>query len=186
MRRKWTDEKVGAAVLAIAEGGVMPTISEMRRKTGSYALSCQVAQRGGVDRWATELGLRPSQHASRFGWRWEQWFADQARARGCSVDARNGVKCPWDVMVNGQPVDVKAASGAEHAGGRQFTWRVEKPPTMHFALIAVGGLDGKSPPALFIVPPSHMSSTCATARWGRRQTWGKWARWRDRWDLLNG
>lgn len=56
MRNKWTEQSIGAAILASSSGGVMPTNSELIM-TGNGALSSAIQTSGGFPAWAGKLGL---------------------------------------------------------------------------------------------------------------------------------
>jgi len=178
MRESWSEDKVAAGLLAATTGGQMPTTRELRRLPRGNALSGAARRYGPktMDGWADMLGLSRRDHASRTGWNWEQWFADQAASHGLTVDRSTRVKAPFDMMVGTRRIDVKVAFGAFVANGWQWTWRIGK--AAHtcdlYALIAARA---DAPPRLFIVPAAEVPLTCTTHR-------RRYAAFQDRWSLI--
>jgi hypothetical protein len=176
----WTDLTIEAEIRPLIVGhgwAAMPSANALRA-VGQNALAVAITRHGGMDAWADRLGLARSEHDSRLGWTWEDWFADQARSRGLTVTQRTRVKDPIDLSVNGHRVDVKSAMGRVISGGTQWTWRVAKDrhDCEAYALVA-RELD--QDPVLMIVPASEIPLTCTTARRG-----GRLFGWVDRWDLV--
>ena len=186
MRIRWSKDEVERRVrVVVSDLGLdrMPTKSECLRASGSNALGCAVIDHGGgFDVVADALGLRRSVHASRVGWQWEDWFAEQARTRGCEVVLRRRVKEPYDMIINGRTVDVKVANGAMVANSTQWTWRIAKKVHTSDVYVFIG-LEGTIPPVVFIKPARVVPLTCSTARRGPTM-FGIHREWIDRWDLL--
>lgn len=190
MRQRWTDQEVRRRLVPLTEAmGRMPTASEVAR-LDCNALAVQVSRRGGFDAWAERLGVAKAMHASRRGWRWEEWVASACRDRGMTVETRPSVKCWWDLRVDGRYVDVKMATGRVHANRWQWTWRIGKSDERIDIYVMVAVHTEPLPPVTFIMPQEEVNATCMTARWqpdkpmGRQ--FGKHSPWRERWDLLGG
>lgn len=180
MRMQWTEEKIGGRVFAaVATLGIdrMPTVSELT-SIGENALACAMTKTLGMDGWAERLRLAQADHDSRCGWKWEEWFAAEAEARGFTVVRRERIKEATDLHVAGKSVDVKSACGALVAGDMQWTWRIarERHAAELYVFIAT---EARLPPVVHVVPASEVPLTCATMRRG-----GKYRAWRDRWDLF--
>ena len=125
MQIRWDDEVVETWIRkAMGRLGIdrMPTSNELRRLLPlGNALACRISRTGGLDALADRMGIERSDHASRKGWVWEDWFSEQASERGLLVVKRNRVKSPHDLIVSGFTVDVKVATGAQIANGLQWT-----------------------------------------------------------------
>lgn len=175
MRIRWTDEMAGEHLrAAVAELGLsrMPTVSELR-SIGRGPLATRLCRTGGMDGWADRAGLARAQHASRKGWRWEEWFAGMASGRGLDVERSTRCKCPWDMKINGKTVDVKMANGRDHGHGLQWTWRIESEHRCEvYVFIA---LAPNQPPVIYIAEDSEVPRTCTTIMRHR-------ARWHDKWQ----
>lgn len=183
MRTRWTEslieQRLRDAVAALAVSR-MPTANELRSLPGGNALACKVSRTcNGFDGWADRLGLERAEHASRKGWRWEEWIAEQAEARGMNVERRRRVKEPWDLLINGRAVDVKVSRPYKNSTGTfQWTFRIEREDLRrYFYILVAQQIEG--PPRIYIVPHQFMPCTCATI--GVRS---KYSRWLNRWDLL--
>lgn len=85
----------------------MPSARELR-SAGRNDLACQVAVRGGFRTWAARLGLPLKESETRLGQSIEDAVEAGFRAHGRTV-SRMTCKAPFDLLVDGVRVDVKAA-----------------------------------------------------------------------------
>lgn len=165
MRIRWTEEEIAKRLASSVEDlnlTRMPTASELRQLDHGNALACAITRNGGLDHWASRLGLKPAEHASRKGWKWEDWAGDLLEGLGgMNVQRSRRVKNPWDLMVNGFSVDVKYAKCSIQSGGAQWTWRVTNKHPSDFLLLVA--LDAGIPRVL-IVPRQLAGNTSITLR----------------------
>lgn len=183
---RWTDEAVEAAIrdaMVRLKIDHMPTSVDLRSlEPDGNALACKIARSGGYDHWADRLGVPVSEHGTRFGWTWEQWFAEQAAAKGYEVERRGTLQFPADVKVQDHWVDVKATVATVIRGVPQWTWRInrKKHTCDVYAFVAVMGHDSTSPLRLLIVPANYVPLTTMTMSWGPKSLAAR-SRWFDNW-----
>lgn len=103
----------------IARLGRMPTSPELIAVEGNTALSSAVAHHGSYAGWARRLGVVQSGGTVHRGQRWEEHEAAFFCEQGCAVEAQ-ATKAPFDLLVNGQRVDVKSATWGDYGPVRGF------------------------------------------------------------------
>src|SRR5690606_3116975 len=94
--------------------GRMPSGPELHA-AGRADLAAQIARRGGFKRWAERLGLAQKGTETHWAHRWEESEARFFRSLGADVE-RMSTRHPFDMLVNGHRVDVKASRWHEYAG----------------------------------------------------------------------
>lgn len=97
--------------------GRMPSANELRA-SGANDLACAISRMGGFRAWATRLGLRQKDSDTHRGQKWERHEAEYFRSLGFEVEEQV-TKAPFDLLVNGQRVDVKGSKLTKH-GFYQF------------------------------------------------------------------
>jgi hypothetical protein len=93
----------------------MPSNREIRKLTGSYALSNAVVRSGGFETWAKKLKLPVKPSCTKTGRMWEKRENANFQRMGFETQ-RQSMLAPFDILVNGKRVDVKAAHLKKHRG----------------------------------------------------------------------
>ena len=126
-RRRWTDELVLSEVKEIGIAiGKFPSRQDLENM-GRGDLGNAIAKRGGFMHWAKISGFGRASSASDTGWQGEKEFADMCLARGLKIQNREGVKCPYDLVVNDRVrIDVKSARMANYGAGKGWYYRIGK------------------------------------------------------------
>lgn len=129
MRTAWTDDLLERQLVGIIAGsGVMPTAKSLR-DYGRNDIACQLSRRGGFLAWADRLGVKRSLSDSDTGWKGEKELFDLLISKGFSVVRPNGVKSPFDLLVNDVlRIDVKSAEYVEYGASKGWFYRIGKIP----------------------------------------------------------
>lgn len=127
MRKTWTQEEIDSEAKRIADAiGHFPTVAilkEMKRDD----LSNQISRHGGFMATARRLGIDRPESCSDIGLRGEKRVASRLEDMGFEITAPEGVKSPFDMIVNGVVrIDVKSASFAEYGPCRGWFYRIGK------------------------------------------------------------
>lgn len=139
-RRSWSRASVEEEIrlAAATVGGRMPTAKELQR-AGRNDLACAIVRFGGFRQWATDLGLALSGAETHVGQGEEERTAEYLRGEGFTVE-RQTCKAPFDLLVDGVRVDVKAARPTMLRTTRAHVFALNKvPPTCDFYIMV--GLD---------------------------------------------
>lgn len=106
--------------------GYFPSVS-LLREMGRNDLSCQITRHGGFLKVSEEVGIARPPSDSDTGWKGEENVRLRLTERGHSVERREGMKSPYDLLVDGHVrVDVKAANYAEYAASKGWFYRIGK------------------------------------------------------------
>ena len=114
-RKRWSNTELERAVRDIArELGHFPSSTELRAM-GRGDVAGQIAKNGGFLHWSRVTGIPRILSDSDTGWAGEKAAATRMEALGFTVTFGNGVKCPFDFLVDAiLRVDVKAANYREY------------------------------------------------------------------------
>lgn len=128
-RTRWTDAKLEEAIRGIAsELGHFPSNAELS-EMGRLDVANRITRSGGFRHWASLTGIPHVSSDSNTGWAGEDAAAHRLEALGFTVTAREGVKCPYDLLVDGVlRIDVKAASYQEYGRTKGWFFRIGKQP----------------------------------------------------------
>lgn len=113
---RWTPELIESEVRLVAQNiGHFPSNTELR-EMGRNDLACAITKRsGGLLELAKRLGMERAASDSDFGWAGEESVAAELRRRGFTAERTNGVRAPFDILVNDiVRVDVKNARFASY------------------------------------------------------------------------
>lgn len=126
-RTDWNDDLVESEIRSISDSlGNMPSCKVLRN-LGRNDLACQISRRGGFIHWANKIGASRVQSDSDTGWAGEFAVKAWLEERGFIVSKPTGVKCPYDLLINGcVRVDVKTASYAEYGVAKGWFYRIGK------------------------------------------------------------
>lgn len=106
--RHWTDREIHWRLRrVVSDLGRMPSSSELRG-LGLQGLASAVSRCGGYHKWSLRLGVEQKGTETHFAQRWERHEVGFFESLGFDVE-RQTTKAPFDMMVNGHRVDVKAA-----------------------------------------------------------------------------
>lgn len=127
IRTMWTNESLETSILEIINGsGVMPSNSYLEH-IGRCDVASQISRRGGFVFWAKKLGVKRESSDSDFGWAGEESVSKKLDSLGFETLRPNGVKCPYDILVDGiVRVDVKTAAFAAYGPCKGWFYRVGK------------------------------------------------------------
>ncbi len=160
----------------VAGTGLMPTNSELQQM-GRCDLSNQISRKGGFVFWANRIGATRTHSDSDTGWLGESEVSKILRDRGFEVFKPKGVKCPYDILVNGVVrIDVKSARYAEYGKHKGWFYRIGKMPQAD--IIALYQIDTGN---CYILPWEICPKTNVTVARGG----GKLERYINRYDLLS-
>lgn len=96
----------------------MPSASELRA-SGSNDLALIVSRRGGFVAWAARLELPLKESETQFGQSWEKQEGAFFESLGLAVE-RQTTKAPFDFVVGGKRVDVKAGQWGEYGAVKGY------------------------------------------------------------------
>lgn len=162
--------------------GRMPTCGELKQ-AGDNALACAIVRNGGFAGWAARLSLSRKGTETHFGQRWEQHELRFFASLGFGVQ-RQTCRAPFDLLVNGARVDVKAARYTECANsnsgaitrGYVFAGLKRGRTCDFFDLLCI---DKGAVRRRFIVPVSSARVTTLTITSSSLNGAGKYARFAD-------
>lgn len=116
-------------------------------------------------------------------------FAAEVERRVIQKIEALGLQCnrttnnaPWDVWVEGARVEIKAARWSDHQnGGGRYQAAIRNHQADVLVLVAVNGSDH-----FFVIPVREIEGlrSLAITSYDVSEYEGKWAVYRDRWDLL--
>lgn len=118
--KRWNEKEIERQLIRLSKefDNRMPSVHELKNG-GMNGLACVVARRGGFRYWAGRLGLELKGTETHFAHKWELNELDFFQSSGFSVEKqRSG--CEFDLMVNGNRVDVKCATEGCYRGGYIF------------------------------------------------------------------
>lgn len=123
--RKWNEIDIENNIRTIANAvGHFPSCLELRNMNRGD-LANQISKKGGFLYWAKRLGIKRKSSESDTGWEGEKATMDYLLSMGFSVRKRNGVKCPFDLLVNGVlRIDVKAARFCKYGSSSGWFYRI--------------------------------------------------------------
>lgn len=124
-RTRWTDERLADCLLGICQRlGYFPSARELRAM-GRNDLVSAVTRLGGLLAWAQRLGVPRRDSESDRGWAGESAITERLRQRGYAVTDRDGVKCPYDLLVDDLVrIEVKTARRAVYGGNAGWYFRI--------------------------------------------------------------
>lgn len=176
-RRPWNDQRFESEVRAISlDLGRFPTVSDL---TGLQRqdLASQIQKRGGFPAVAARLGIDRAISDTDTGWAGEVAAANFLRFLGLEVESREGVKCPYDLLINGVlRIDVKAARQCQYGYSAGWFYRIGKYPQAD--VVMLWQLDT----GRFHVLPWYV---CPTTNITITPTGHKYAEYRDNVDLIH-
>lgn len=175
---KWTDDVFRQQLIAASNVFCgMPSSSQLR-ESGHGALASEISRRGGFIKVAADLGLQRKQSDSDTGWDGEKMFVSLCDAVGIPAVRMEGVKAPFDVLVNDcVRVDVKSANRKSYGPGSSHGWyyRIGKLPQAD--LIVLMQLDTKD---FYSIP----WSICTTSNMTIAGDGGMYAKYKNNWSLI--
>ena len=116
---RWSDELVESELRPIGRKmGRMPSSTELR-DMGRNSLACAISRSGGYYRWSQRLGLEQKGTETHWAQKWERHEVEFFSALGFGVQ-RQSTKSKFDLLVQGQRVDVKAARWTPFRKGGKF------------------------------------------------------------------
>lgn len=105
---RWTDREIHWGLhRVVLDLGRMPSSNELRRM-GLPNLAGAVSRRGGYRKWSLRLGVEQKGTETHFAQKWERHEVGFFESLGFDVE-RQTTRAPFDMLVNGHRVDVKAA-----------------------------------------------------------------------------
>lgn len=183
MRRRWSidDIRSGLAVHA-ARLGRMPTTTEMRA-CGENALAVRASRSvGGIRGWAAGMGLELSGSETHVGQEHERRLAAWLTERGFTVTQQT-TKAPFDLLVDGVRVDVKASTFHVYRGSRGYAFalrpaRKKAPGCDLYALCCLD--DSGEVVSRYFIPASEATMQQATVT----PSGQRWTKYKDALDEL--
>lgn len=178
---RWTPELIESEVRLVTQNiGHFPSNTELR-EMGRNDLACAITKRGGgLIGLAKRLGMERMPSDSDFGWAGEESVATELRRRGFTAERTNGVRAPFDILVNGiVRVDVKNARFASYpmkGGSSCDGWFYRLGKMCQADLIALHQYDEGS---TFIIPWSLIPTSNITITRN-----GKYSRYKEAWWLV--
>ncbi len=126
-RQPWSDERFETEVREVTNAlGRFPTVTDLKGMDRND-LANQIARRGGFPAVADQMGLKREESDSDTGWSGEDAAAEFLRSHGFHVDTRNGIKCPYDLLVeNVLRIDVKATKRCRYGHSEGWFYRIGK------------------------------------------------------------
>lgn len=181
---KWTEELIISEIYKVMKAlniERMPSNSEIRKVTGSYALTNKLVKTGGMYFWANKLGLKTKVGETQVGTKYETIIADNLRDKGYKVESMS-TRHPYDLLVNGDvKIDIKVARPYEHeAIGRFHTFNLEKKHPTCDIYIPVALSDNGQIQRIFIIPSKFLKITQLSV--GEKSKYDKYI---NRWDYIN-
>lgn len=128
-KHRWGEDAIESEMRMVCDAlGWFPSSTELR-EMGRNDLACAISKSGGFLKWADRLGV-PRRHSdSDTGWQGEREFDHVMAMHGHAVTKPEGVKSPYDRMIDGVlRVDVKAARYASFGPSRGWFYRIAKHP----------------------------------------------------------
>jgi|GEM_PF-2495214 len=134
--RSWSETAIENDLRLIANAvGHFPSCRELA-EMGRGDLANQVSKRGGFLNWSKRIGIGRQTSESDVGWEGEEAAASRLESLGFSVVRRDGVKCPFDLLVdNVLRVDVKAARFCRYGYCSGWFYRSGKHPQSDVILL---------------------------------------------------
>lgn len=135
-RKRWNDTELEKVIRSIAQDlGHFPTCSELG-EIGRLDVANRIARSGGFRHWSAVTGIPRVMSDSDKGWAGEDAAAKRLEELGFAVTAQDGVKCPFDLLVDGiLRVDVKAANYQEYGHSKGWFYRIGKQPQADMILL---------------------------------------------------
>ena len=135
-RSQWDDARFDSELRSVIEAvNHFPTNSELRAM-GRLDLANQIARRGGFVSCAKVFGSERLKTASDTGWIGEEEATARLRYLGFTVELRDGVKCPFDLLVDRVlRVDVKSARLFRYQHSCGWFYRIGKHPQSDVILL---------------------------------------------------
>lgn len=135
-RSKWDDARFDSEMRRVIEAvNHFPTNSELRAM-GRLDLANQIARRGGFVSCARAFGSERPKSDSDTGWIGEEEASARLSDLGFVVEHRDGVKCPFDLLVDAVlRVDVKAARLSRYHHSCGWFYRIGKHPQSDVILL---------------------------------------------------
>lgn len=180
--RRWTEDAILSEVRAVAsKTGRMPTANELKG-LGLNALACAISRGPGFRAVSLKLGLAQKGTETHFGQRWERVVVAFYAAHGAEVE-RMSTRHPFDVLVNGHRVDVKAARPSA-GGGFVFAGMKRGEHCDFFHAVCVR--NDNTALAHFVIPAEEARIHTLTLSPLTLAGEGKYARFRDAFGPLLG
>jgi hypothetical protein len=176
--------RISEELLLFAEKyGRMPSVSELH-ENGRNDLACAISRNGGFRSWAERLGLGLKGTETHRALAIEDEEQVRLERLGFRV-YRQTTKAPFDLLVNGQRVDVKSGRPSIYGKDKNkyVGWvfnLIKVPPTCDFYLLVCQSRDG-AVERRYVVPASEAQITTITITPS-----GKYERYRDADHLLKG
>jgi hypothetical protein len=165
---RWTDEIISAELHAIAATlGHLPSAGELRDR-GRNDLCCAITRSGGLIKWSERLNIPRLASDSDFGWQGEAESMSLLSAHGFNVSKPEGVKAPFDILVNDiLRVDVKTANFATYGHSSGWFYRLGKIPQADLMFLYQADTGN------FCAVPWHIcpSSNVTISRGGGKYDW---------------
>lgn len=135
-RQRWTDAKLEKVIRGIARDlGHFPSTSELYAM-GRSDVANRISKSGGFRHWSAVIGIPRVMSDSDKGWAGETAASKRLEELGFAVTAREGVKCPYDLLVDDiLRVDVKTASYCEYGRSTGWFYRIGKQPQSDMILL---------------------------------------------------
>ena len=124
----WTQESISKAVhdvMKVLEIDRMPSNQECHKVLGDSSLSNAIAKRGGFYALAKELNLPIKKSETLLGKRMEALAYEMLKSRGFNP-VQMSVRFPYDILVDGIKIDVKASHLYRGKVGNFYTFNLEK------------------------------------------------------------
>jgi hypothetical protein len=155
--------------------GHFPSHGDLK-EMGRYDLSNQITRRGGFLKWSDRLGIERRTSDSDTGWEGERAASERLQALGFRVTPRRGVKCPFDLLIDGVlRIDVKAARQQCYGDSRGWFYRIGKLPQADLVLLWQLDTGGFYAVPWFLCPTTNITIS---------PTGGKYARFRNNAGLI--
>ena len=180
--REWQKgdiEKEIKAVMLNLSLNRMPSNTECRKATGSYALTNKISKTGGFAFWADKLGLSMKQSDSKTGWEYERKATLLLQNMGLRVE-QMPVRHPYDLLIDDSvKIDVKASHLYNGRAYKHFSFNLEKqyPTCDIFILFCIGKFDNHD---ALIIPSQH----CHITQMSVGEYTSKWDKFSGRWGYV--
>lgn len=168
---------VMAEAKMVADGlGHFPSKDELDR-LGRSNLSNQLTRRGGFVFWTAKCGYQRIISDSDYGWAGEKLVSEMLQNRGHNILIKEGVKSPYDLIVDDVlRIDVKTAKKMTYQHVTGWFYRIGKYVQSDVVILLQS--DTKD---IFILPWWE----CVTSNITLSITGGKYAKFKNRFDILN-
>ena len=181
--KKWTQDSISKAVhdvMKALEIERMPSHKECTKVLGSSSLSNAIARRGGFYALAKELNLPIKKSETLLGKRMEALACEMLKSRGFNP-VQMSVKFPYDILVDGIKIDVKASHLYRGKMGNFYTFNLEKKYATCDIFILITLTEENEVLNVFIVPSKFVMQNNQISV---GEIKSKYNRFKDRWDYI--